>query len=66
MARHIKSGEQVMVISGSDKGKIGRVLRVLTGRDRVSSKESTGSGSMSVRISATRKAAAFRRTTRST
>ena len=35
MARHIKSGEQVMVIAGADKGKTGRVLRVLTGKDRV-------------------------------
>src|SRR5215212_8594462 len=35
MARHIKSGDQVMVITGADKGKSGRVLRVLTGRDRV-------------------------------
>jgi large subunit ribosomal protein L24 len=35
MARHIKSGDQVMVISGADKGKTGRVLRVVTGRDRV-------------------------------
>ena len=35
MARHIKSGDQVMVIAGADKGKQGRVLRVLVGRDRV-------------------------------
>jgi len=35
MARHIKSGDTVMVIAGADKGKTGRVLRVLTGRDRV-------------------------------
>jgi large subunit ribosomal protein L24 len=35
MARHIKSGDQVMVITGADKGKTGRVLRVLVGRDRV-------------------------------
>src|ERR1041384_8125846 len=35
MARHIKSGDTVMVITGADKGKTGRVLRVLTGRDRV-------------------------------
>ncbi len=26
--RHIKSGDQVMVITGEDKGKIGTVLRV--------------------------------------
>jgi large subunit ribosomal protein L24 len=35
MARHIKSGEQVMIIAGADKGRVGRVLRVLTGKDRV-------------------------------
>jgi large subunit ribosomal protein L24 len=35
MARHIKSGDQVMVIAGADKGKQGRVLRVLVGRERV-------------------------------
>ena len=35
MARHIKSGEMVMIRSGSDRGKTGRVLRVLTGKDRV-------------------------------
>ena len=35
MARHIKSGDQVMVITGADKGKTGRVLRVLQDRDRV-------------------------------
>src|SRR5579884_3566907 len=35
MARHIKTGDQVMVITGSDKGKTGRVLRILTGKNRV-------------------------------
>src|SRR5882672_7852379 len=35
MARHIKSGDTVMVTTGADKGKTGRVLRVLTGRGRV-------------------------------
>jgi large subunit ribosomal protein L24 len=35
MARHIKTGDQVMVITGSDKGQIGKVLRVLTGRNKV-------------------------------
>src|SRR5438270_11872023 len=35
MARHIKSGDTVLVITGADKGKTGRVLRVLTGRNRV-------------------------------
>ena len=35
MARHIKTGDQVIVITGADKGKTGRVLRVLTSKDRV-------------------------------
>jgi large subunit ribosomal protein L24 len=35
MARHIKSGDQVMVITGADKGKTGRVLRVITDKNRV-------------------------------
>lgn len=30
MARHIKSGDQVMVISGAEKGKTGKVLKVNT------------------------------------
>jgi large subunit ribosomal protein L24 len=35
MPRHIKTGDQVIVIAGADKGQTGRVLRVLTSRDRV-------------------------------
>ena len=35
MARHIKSGDTVIVITGADKGRTGRVLRVLTDKDRV-------------------------------
>ena len=35
MARHIKSGDQVIVITGVDKGKVGKVLKILTGKDRV-------------------------------
>ena len=35
MARHIKSGDTVMVIAGADRGKTGRVLRILTGKNRV-------------------------------
>jgi len=35
MARHIKTNDTVIVIAGADKGKTGRVLRVLTGKDRV-------------------------------
>ena len=31
----IKKGDQVIVISGRDKGKTGRVLEVLTGSDRL-------------------------------
>jgi large subunit ribosomal protein L24 len=35
MPRHIKTGDQVIVITGVDKGSTGRVLRVLTSRDRI-------------------------------
>ena len=35
MPRHIKSGDQVIVIAGADKGKTGRVLRIITDKDRV-------------------------------
>ena len=35
MARHIKSGDMVMVIAGADKGRTGRVLRVLIDKNRV-------------------------------
>src|SRR2546423_12850166 len=35
MARHIKSGDTVMVIAGADRGKTGRVLRVVTNKNRV-------------------------------
>ena len=35
MARHIKTGDTVMVVTGADKGKTGKVLRVLTSQDRV-------------------------------
>jgi large subunit ribosomal protein L24 len=35
MARHIKTGDSVMVISGGDRGKVGRVLRILVDQDRV-------------------------------
>jgi large subunit ribosomal protein L24 len=35
MPRNIKTGDQVIVIAGADKGQTGRVLRILTGRDRV-------------------------------
>ena len=35
MATHIRRNEQVEVIAGKDKGKRGRVLRVLADRDRV-------------------------------
>jgi len=35
MAMRIKSGDTVMVIAGADKGKTGKVLRVLPDRDQV-------------------------------
>src|SRR3954452_22343833 len=35
MARHIKTGDTVMVISGADKGRTGRVLRILADKNRV-------------------------------
>jgi len=35
MARHIKRGDTVVVITGADKGKQGKVLRVLPDKDRV-------------------------------
>src|SRR5437762_14163175 len=35
MARHIKSGDTVVVITGADKGKTGRVLRILSDKNRV-------------------------------
>ena len=35
MARNIKTGDMVMVITGADKGKTGRVLRILGDKDRV-------------------------------
>jgi len=35
MSKRIKTNDQVMVITGVDKGKTGRVLRVLTDKDRV-------------------------------
>jgi len=35
MAARIRTGDEVVVISGRDKGKRGRVLRVLTDKNRV-------------------------------
>ncbi len=35
MARHIKTGDTVIVIAGADKGKTGKVLRIITDKDRV-------------------------------
>lgn len=35
MARHIKQGDTVQVIAGSDKGRTGKVLRVVTKDNRV-------------------------------
>jgi len=35
MARHIKQGDTVLVTTGADKGKTGRVLRIMPDKDRV-------------------------------
>lgn len=35
MARHIRTGDTVMVIAGRDKGKTGKVMRILDSKDRV-------------------------------
>lgn len=35
MARHIKSGDQVIVVAGADRGKVGRVLRIIPDKNRV-------------------------------
>ena len=35
MARHVKKGDTVFVLSGDDKGKVGQVLRVDPGKGKV-------------------------------
>jgi len=35
MARHIKTGDIVVIMAGADRGKTGKVMRVLTSRNRV-------------------------------
>jgi large subunit ribosomal protein L24 len=35
MARHVRKGDQVIVTSGNDRGRVGTILRVLTDEDRV-------------------------------
>jgi large subunit ribosomal protein L24 len=35
MARHVKQGDLVLVRTGDDKGKTGKILRVLTKKERV-------------------------------
>ena len=35
MARHVRTGDTVMVTSGNDKGMTGQVLRILTKSDQV-------------------------------
>ena len=32
---HVRKGDQVVVVSGKEKGKRGRVLRIVTGKGRV-------------------------------
>lgn len=33
--RHVKRGDEIVVISGSERGKRGKIIRVLTKKDRV-------------------------------
>lgn len=35
MARHVRKDDEVIVTAGKDKGAIGKVIRVITGEDRV-------------------------------
>ncbi len=35
MPRHVRKGDLVQVLSGDDKGRTGKVLRVIPGEDRV-------------------------------
>jgi large subunit ribosomal protein L24 len=35
MARHVRKGDQVIVTSGNDRGRVGTILRVITDEDRV-------------------------------
>ena len=35
MARHVKKGDIVMVTAGNNKGRTGKILKVVTGEDRV-------------------------------
>lgn len=35
MARKIKKGDQVVVISGDDKGKVGKVIKVFPEKERI-------------------------------
>jgi large subunit ribosomal protein L24 len=35
MSRHIRTGDNVVVTAGNDKGAIGEILRVITKKDRV-------------------------------
>jgi large subunit ribosomal protein L24 len=35
MARHVRKGDTVIVISGSHKGKTGRIREIITKKDRV-------------------------------
>jgi len=35
MARHVRKGDNVIVTAGSDKGRQGKILRVVTEKDKV-------------------------------
>lgn len=35
MARHVKTGDSVVITAGNDKGRTGKVISVITDKDRV-------------------------------
>ena len=35
MARHVRKGDNVIITAGNDRGKTGKILRVITEEDRV-------------------------------
>ncbi|MAB82372.1 MAG: 50S ribosomal protein L24 [Phycisphaerae bacterium] len=35
MPRHIKKGDSVIITAGNDKGTVGEVIRIVSGKDRV-------------------------------
>ena len=64
---HVRKGDQVVVIAGKEKGKRGKVLRLLDRQGTASSsRASTWSSATPSRRSRTRRAASSRRKARST